>query len=754
MRTKVEIESRFERSEALAKCQHFLFVGIGGAGMKPIAQRLVRLGKRVSGVDETESPNTIELRATGIDVEIGSWRSSEIPDALVLSDAIDLDKDETVKRAAEIRIPLFRRSQIIQYVLADKEILAVTGTHGKSTTSGMLSYVLHRLGQKCPYLVGADIGQLSESQVDEGCEFAVVEACEAYDAIRDIFPHSVILTNLELDHEDFHESYETLRDSVTQFVSRIPQDGTLCVSTDKGAQEVKGLTQVKTRTYDQIGPECELTLFGDHNRQNAAGVIELLASLGFEGDEVLAAVKEFGGVGRRLEVVEDRQFEGPGGRITVVDDYAHHPTEIAASLSALRSKYPNRRIVCVYQPHLYSRTQGSFVEFAEALDLADVVVLTDIYPAREKPIPGVSSFRIAELIRSELAYVPSRHLLPIKVQAMAKADDVIVLMGAGNISDLVRPTIKLLDRGQIKKVAVIFGGEAAEREISIHSSLSVQEALSARYEVDRVDLTELILSGQSFNRLVGENRPDVAILAIHGTGAEDGRLQGLLDLLHIPYTGSDLLSSAIAMDKQKTKDALAKAGLPVPQGWCVSSAADLPKVGGTVIVKPNSQGSTVGLTIVENPADLESAVRKALQYDSSVLIEEFVEGREVTVPVLGDRALPIIEIAPEQGGYDFANKYVPGRTNKICPAQFDLAATERMQTLAVKAHQALGCSGVTRTDMIVTDRGPVILEVNTLPGMTSTSLVSMSAKVSGLEFIDFLEWMMKDAVERFNSKHG
>jgi D-alanine--D-alanine ligase len=452
-------------------------------------------------------------------------------------------------------------------------------------------------------------------------------------------------------------------------------------------------------------------------------------------------LRDFSGTERRLQVLQS-------GDIEVVDDYAHHPTEIRASIQALKEKYPDRRLLIAYQPHLYSRTKDLIPEFADALDLADHVFLTDIYPAREDPIPGVSSLRIAEQMRNTPTYVPSRHLLPRIVKKHAKPGDVVVGMGAGNIESFAPDFIRELQR-KGNKVAVVFGGDSAEREVSILSGREVHKALQELgYESTLIDATELLLNKGDLGALKGTDRPDLAFLCVHGTHAEDGAIQGLLELLHVPYTGSGLQCSAVAMDKALTKQVLESHGLPTAKGVKWHRRDPRPEFPmAPVIVKPNAQGSTVGLSFVEKQEDLERALQTALAYDDAVLVEEWVKGVEISVPVAGDTVLPAVEIVPASGHYDFEAKYTPGATEEVCPARISEQDAKTAADLALRAHRALGCRGVTRTDMIVAPDRIVVLEVNTLPGMTATSLVPKSAATHGWSFNDLVQWMVQDALK-------
>lgn len=748
MRKPSEIQTAFADRAALDGYQSFFLVGIGGAGMSALAKMLHHRDFTVAGSDAQASAVTAELEVEGMTVRIGHSEEGISADhAVVLTDAIDLEASPEVRRARAVGAPIFRRSQVLGWLLQSYKVIAVTGTHGKTTTTGMTGAALIATGLDPLVVVGANIPDWGGPVREGKGEWAVVEACEAYDSFHDLDPYHVVLTNLELDHVDYHGTWENLKGSVERFIRKRPEDGWLFYcGNDSGACEVGTADVGETLRYGtNPGEEPEvLRMPGEHNVQNAIAAWCVAVNVGADSDAAWSAVAQFGGAERRLQTLRE-------GDVKVIDDYAHHPTEVEAGLKALADQ--GDRLIVVFQPHLYSRTAPLIEDFARALSLADVVFITDIYPAREAPMPGVSSARIAELIKRPVHYVPSRHLLPRMVAQEVRKGDVVVGMGAGNISDFAPALVRELDRQGPPKVAVCYGGDSAEREVSLHSGRAIHEALLRKgYASALVDVSETLLKSGDLSAFVGDKRPDLAVLAVHGTNAEDGAIQGLFQMLQIPYTGAGLQSSAIAMDKQRTKQILEASGIRVPQGQLVTSGADKINLRAPLIVKPNAQGSTVGLSFVQGDADLPEAIRRALQYDEAALVEEWITGVEISVPVLGDRPLPPVEIVPRTGQYDFASKYLPGATEEICPARLNRELTKQVQQLALQAHQALGCAGATRTDMIIRDGEPFVLEVNTLPGMTGTSLLPNSASAAGMSFDDLVDWIAQDALKRHAKK--
>ena len=298
-----------------------------------------------------------------------------------------------------------------------------------------------------------------------------------------------------------------------------------------------------------------------------------------------------------------------------------------------------------------------------------------------------------------------------------------------------------------RKVGVLLGGLSGEREVSIRSGEAILAALTERGH----DACPVFVD-RDIDLVLRQMRVDVAFLALHGRYGEDGCIQGLLEVLGIPYTGSGVLASALAMNKAKTKEILRLHNLPTAPSYVIAadSGEDLIESHGSfgfpVVVKPAGEGSSLGVQIARDELELESAVEEALRFDDDVIVERFVEGKEISVGVLDGKALGAVEIAPRRGFYDFQNKYTAGRSDYYFPARLSPERYRSVLRLGTLAHEALGCDGATRIDLIVSDRGnEIILEVNTLPGMTPTSLLPKIAHGAGLSFEDLVDEILKGA---------
>jgi len=281
-----------------------------------------------------------------------------------------------------------------------------------------------------------------------------------------------------------------------------------------------------------------------------------------------------------------------------------------------------------------------------------------------------------------------------------------------------------------ERIAVLRGGPSAEREVSLRSGVAVARALAALgHEVFEVDPEP--------GRLRVPTGTTVAFLALHGTYGEDGQVQAELEALGIPYTGCGVEASRLAFDKVLTREACRAAGVPVARGhvFAEPTAGWPPGWRPPVVLKPARQGSSVGLQFVDAADGLAGALREALQHGSEVLMEERIVGRETTVGILDGEALPVVEVRPRSGAYDYRNKYTPGATEYFCPADLGAGVTRAVQEAALGAFRAVGGRDYARVDVMVTEEGrPVVLEVNTLPGMTETSLMPKAAAAAGLDF--------------------
>lgn len=307
------------------------------------------------------------------------------------------------------------------------------------------------------------------------------------------------------------------------------------------------------------------------------------------------------------------------------------------------------------------------------------------------------------------------------------------------------------------KIAVIYGGRSAERDVSLNTGRQIMDALkNLGYDVAGFDLLPSVFND------IADFDPDLVFLGLHGRFGEDGTIQGALEIMGYPYVGSGVLTSALAMDKVQTKRVLSSANLPMPADR-IATEESLPSIhefaleaeqslGLPLIIKPNREGSTIGLTLAATHEEVVEGILVALKYDKMVLVEEYVKGMEVTVVLYGDTKDPtvlgVIEIIPKAALYDYDSKYKTGGSQHILPARLPEPIYQQVEDYAKEAYRLLGCQDYARVDMMIGENGPFILEVNTLPGMTSTSLVPDAARYYGYSFPEFLDLLIQRAYAR------
>ncbi|MFI0909037.1 UDP-N-acetylmuramate--L-alanine ligase [Streptomyces abikoensis] len=441
------------------------FIGIGGAGMSGIAKILAQRGAAVAGSDAKESATAEALRALGVTVHIGHAAEHLAADAtcVVVSSAIRADNPE-LAAAAERGVPVVHRSDALARLMDGLRPIAVAGTHGKTTTTSMLAVSLDALGLGPSYAIGGDLNGPGTNALHGSGDIFVAEADESDRSFHKYAPEVAIILNVELDHHANYASMDEIYESFETFVGRVRPGGTLVVSADQaGARElterVSGRHDIEIVTYGAAedadvrvlkvtprGLASEVTILlngkmltfavsvpGSHYAHNAVAALAAGVALGIPAHNLASALGKFTGVGRRL------QLKGEANGVQVIDSYAHHPTEMTADLEAIRGAAAGSRVLVVFQPHLFSRTQELGTEMGQSLTLADASVVLDIYPAREDPIPGITSALIIDAAEKAGADVRAEHdmaAIPDVIAGMARPGDLVLTMGAGDVTDL------------------------------------------------------------------------------------------------------------------------------------------------------------------------------------------------------------------------------------------------------------------------------------------------------------------------------
>jgi UDP-N-acetylmuramate--alanine ligase len=436
-------------------------VGIGGAGMSAIASVLAAMGHRVTGSDLKESPGLDRLRALGVGVAVGH-DASNIGDAHLVTVSTAIPKNNPEIRAARAQgIPVLRRAEILALLARARRSIAVAGTHGKTTTSSMLALALVEAGLRPSFIIGGDVNEIGSGAVWDSGELFVVEADESDGTFLEIGADTVVVTNIEPDHLDHYGGFANLESAFERFTRAAPGSRVLCADDANTRTLIErlradGVELVSYGTAEDAdvrivdierGPQStraqlirdgaaigliELPVAGLHNLRNATAAITVALEVGATFDAARRALGHFGGVARRFE------HRGEVAGITFVDDYAHLPTEVRAALEAARfGNY--RRVVCVFQPHRYTRTRSLWQSFADAFVDADVLVITDVYPSNERPIPGITGKLIVNAVLDEhpwarVAYLPFRRDVVRYLVDELRPGDLCLSLGAGDLT--------------------------------------------------------------------------------------------------------------------------------------------------------------------------------------------------------------------------------------------------------------------------------------------------------------------------------
>jgi UDP-N-acetylmuramate--alanine ligase len=455
------------------------FVGIGGAGMSSIAQVLSERGRTVFGADPGISDVVrARLERAGVRVFAGH-AASQIAGAVavVVSDAIPESNPE-VAAARGQGFPILRRPEVLGAILNAGRGIAIAGTHGKTTTTGMAASILLAAGADPTIILGGDLPAIGGNARAGESGIILAESCEAYDGFLYQRPEVAVVLNVEADHLDYHGDEAHVLDSFKRFIRQIKPGGTLVVCADDAkAMAVSAVAgdEIRVVPYSvasQAGAvlraeaidisgahprfvllsngashDVRLGVPGLHNVSNAVAALSAALAIGVDAATAVKGVETFTGTGRRFERI------GEDSGVLVVDDYAHHPTELRATLAAARAAYPDRRLIAVFQPHLPSRTRDQMDEFAASLTAADAVVLTDIYLAREAALPGVSSAVLAGRIGSQKAglpvtYIPDKMDLPARLAEEVRPGDLVLTLGAGDIRAAGTGLLKILSSAE------------------------------------------------------------------------------------------------------------------------------------------------------------------------------------------------------------------------------------------------------------------------------------------------------------------
>ncbi len=466
MPTKKSLPKRLIEIPEMRRIETIHFVGIGGAGMCGIAEVLANQGYKVTGSDIKASAVTERLVSLGVIVYIGHNASNiDHADVVVVSSAIDKTNPE-IQAALAARLPVVRRADMLGELMRYRHSIAVAGAHGKTTTTSMLTMMLTEAGLDPTYVIGGKLNASGKNAALGQSRYLVAEADESDASFLSLRPMAAIVTNIDEDHMDTYEgSFEKLKQAYIQFLQNMPFYGLAAICGDdevlfgmidaiarpvltfglKEHNDVRAVdlvvdgakTHFTVLRKDREPLSLTLNVPGEHNVYNALAAITLATDEGVDDAAIIRALEKFAGVGRRFE--KQAQVAIDDGDVLLIDDYGHHPTEVAATIKAARQSYPDRRLVLMFQPHRYSRTRDCFDDFVDVLSGVDELLLLDVYAAGEAPIVGADTKALARSIRHRGQVEPilvDKNDLASTMKRVLKANDLLITQGAGNVGQI------------------------------------------------------------------------------------------------------------------------------------------------------------------------------------------------------------------------------------------------------------------------------------------------------------------------------
>ncbi len=747
------------------------FIGIGGIGMSALARILRSRGAHVQGTDLVMSYVTEGLKKTGTDV-FDSHDASYLQKATTVVYGTEIKPHHPEYEAAVSQgIPLLHRSELLAELMKGSRPLLIAGTHGKTSTSALLAHVLYQAELDPTFAIGGiALNYSTNGRLGKG-SFFVAEADESDGTFLRYQGFGAIITNIEEEHLDFWKSRDALIQGFKTFASQISNHLWWC----QDDPLLKGLNlpgksygfspaaDVQIARWKQEGwhlifdlrwegkdyLNIHLPLLGEHNVLNGAAVFALALQLGISEEVIRSALQTFQGVKRRMEK------KGENRGVAIFDDYAHHPTEIKTTLEGLRKAACERRVIAVFQPHRFSRLKHCWDDFLKAFDAADVVFVSDVHGAWEKPIENITGKRFSEALKNTLpipvVYAP-RHELLHALGDYVRPHEIVVTLGAGDVtalgSELLSYPIKPF------QMTILQGGKSAEHEVSLLSTRVLTEEINPQF----YQLTKWTISKEGAWICEGKEHPlpdvvsqlltsDLVLPMLHGPFGEDGMVQGFLETLGIPYVGCDFRSCVIAMDKAWTKHIALAHGVPVARFIEFSVHEWLKKtdrVRETILnsfsfpfyIKAVHLGSTFGVHRVKTEREIDDAIHAIAKLDYRFLVEEEVVGRELEFGFIGDDEVSVsdpAEVIRADEVHTYENKYALSGNPSIPKTPLPPNILEQGRRMAETVYRAVGCSGLARIDFFLKPDGTWVLsEVNPMPGFTPMSVYPVIWKAEGI----------------------
>lgn len=795
-------------TEIADKKESYHFIGIGGIGMSALAHLLLQQNIAVSGSDLSATATVAHLKNLGAKIFSSHSKENISSGSTVVYNSYITKDNSEMDAAIHLNCTVIHRSELLAFLAERQKMIAIAGTHGKTTTTALLTWVLHCAQKDPSYVIGGIVPQLSTHGKKGSGTYFIAEADESDGTFLRYRPHGAIVTNIDCDHMDYFGAKSHLVQAFQTFISHVAEPSLLFWGGDNSELKSicsKGVSygfhpecDLRITSYKPIGwssifslnwkgvvySDIELALCGEHNVTNAAAVFGLSLALGIEENRIREAFSSFGGVLRRC------QMRGECRAISLIDDYAHHPEAVSKTIKAIRSAIGERRLIIVFQPHRYSRTVLTLGQWGAVFNGADKVFITEIYGAWEKELNVSHDAIIKEVDSSSLpcSFLP-RLVAAEFLAKMARPHDVIVTMGAGNITQLPTEILEIWEKSPPKPLVVglISGGQSGEHAVALDSVKHIIEGLEQpHYEINYFAITKegKWLQGAAANNLYQAKEYDepedkitgevlsrlacceVLFPVLHGPRGEDGTIQGFFEMMGKAYVGCEPRGAAISMDKGVVKRLAQSCGVPtLPFIECEENdwrqnREDIylqieEKIAYPIFVKPAHCGSSLGISKVESYEQLEAAIENGFKHDYLLIIEKAAEGwRELEFALYGNQQIAASfpgEIITNGKLYDYGAKYGVNAFSTSCqPQGLTDDQVEEGKAFAVKIYRACRCTGLARVDFFFDpQRGAWWLnEINPLPGFTSNSLYPKMCAQEGVSITQLVDKLAALAIHR------
>ncbi|MBA3238811.1 MAG: UDP-N-acetylmuramate--L-alanine ligase [Parachlamydiaceae bacterium] len=792
----------------LGKKYHF--IGIGGIGMSALARILLERGAAVSGSDLSMNELAKSLQVLGAKITEGHSEENVPPESIVVYATGVTNENPEFQIATASNFPLLHRSDLLKELAEGYKLLAVAGTHGKTTSSALLTHVLLSSGQDPAFAVGGILPQYGKNGGDGKGECFVIEACESDGTFLKYAPFGAILTNIDADHLDYFGSEKALHEAYFKFIDSVKSKEHLfwCgddhllkhhsppgISYGFGAECVLQISNFYQNeweiTFDllfrgNLYKHITLPIIGKHNALNASAVFGLALLVGVDEEAIRKAFASFGGIKRRCEL------KGEHKGILILDDYAHHPVEIKTTLEGIRSAVGEKRIFVVYQPHRYTRTRDCLGMFTSVFDAADEVILTNLYGAGESPIEGITDQKVFEDIsrtcKQRVSFVAQDSLINYLSKHL-RPHDILVTLGAGNVTFIGNQLLEIFLTEPLAKlrVGVIFGGRSVEHEVSLMSARNIVNALNPDiYTIyyfgisksgkwiggleakECLENESCVINSHSEQMITSDilhnlQKCDILFPILHGPFGEDGAIQGFFETLGKPYVGCCQRSAAICMDKAVTKELMDLHQVPIVEfltfsryNWKNSPDEMIDKIVTKLpfplFVKPVHLGSSIGIKRANSSKELVQAIQEAFHVDTKIVVEKGVVAREIEFAVLGNEiphVFPPGEVLANGEIYVYNAKYGPNGISVTAQAELPAGVMDKGTALAKKAYEVAGCKGMARVDFFLDESGKFWLnEINPIPGFTVNSLFPRICHANGVPISKLIDKLITLGLQR------